>query len=115
MVVDASALADLLLDLPRADCIRAHIDERGRSLHAPHLLDIEILSSLRRVVASGVVAQGRAALAVIDLLHLSIKRYPHTILGGRIWELRQNFTPYDAVYVALAEQLNDDGVPLLTS
>jgi predicted nucleic acid-binding protein len=52
---------------------------------------------------------------VSDLLQLSVDRYPHAILGRRIWELRENFSAYDAVYLALAEKLHDDGVPLLTS
>jgi predicted nucleic acid-binding protein len=114
MVVDASALADLLLDLPRADGIRRYIHERGQGLHAPHLLDVEVLSTLRRAAASGAVTRSRAAVAVTDLLHFSVKRYPHAILGARIWQLKENFTPYDAVYLALAEWLDDDGVPLLT-
>jgi predicted nucleic acid-binding protein len=72
-------------------------------------------SALRRAVASGKMSEHRAAAALSDLLDLSVKRYPHAILAPRIWELRDNFSPYDAVYLALAENLTDYGVPLLTS
>jgi predicted nucleic acid-binding protein len=115
LVIDASALADLLLDLPRGEQVSTHVSARGPQLHAPHLLDVEILSSLRRAVASGNVSEGRATAAVADLLALDVARYPHAILGPRIWQLRANFTPYDAVYLALAEHLGEEGVPLLTA
>ena len=115
VVVDASALADLLLDLRAAASIHRHLLDHGDEMHAPHLLDLEVLSAFKRVVASGLVSERRATKAVSDLLDLPVERYPHAILGPRIWELRENFSPYDAVYLALAEQLTDDGVPLLTS
>jgi predicted nucleic acid-binding protein len=95
--------------------VQRYIDEHREELHAPHLLDLEVLSFLRRVASSGSLSAVQAASAVSDLLSLPIQRYPHAILGARIWELRENFSPYDAVYLALAEQLADDGVPLLTS
>jgi predicted nucleic acid-binding protein len=115
LVIDASALADLLLGWRAAERIYRHLADHAHDLHAPHLLDVEILNFLKRAVASGDVSAERADTAVSDLLQLSFDRYPHAILGRRIWELRGNFSAYDAVYVALAEQLADDGVPLLTS
>ena len=114
LVIDASALVDLLLDLPRSTLVRAHLAERGGQLHAPQLLDLEVLSFLRRVVRAGMISVGGATAAVADLLEIPIERYPHAILGTRIWELRENFTAYDAVYVALAERLSEEGLPLLT-
>jgi predicted nucleic acid-binding protein len=114
LVIDASALVDLLLDLPRSKLVRAHLAGRGGGLHAPQLLDIEVLSSLRRLVRSGTISAARAGAAVADLLDIPVERYPHAILGARIWELRENFTTYDAVYVALAERLSEKGLPLLT-
>ena len=114
LVIDASALVDLLLDLPRSKLVRAHLAERGGQLHAPHLLDVEVLSFLRRVVRAGTISASGAATAVADLLETPIERYPHAILGARIWELRENFTAYDAVYVALAEHLSEEGLPILT-
>jgi predicted nucleic acid-binding protein len=115
LVVDASALTDLVLDLPRGEHVRDHLAERGPHLHAPHLLDLEIQSALRRAMAAGRVSEPRATDALADLLAMSIARYPHAILAARIWELRANFTPYDAVYLALAEHLDEAGLPLLTS
>jgi predicted nucleic acid-binding protein len=115
LVVDASAFADLLLDLRRSEQVRRYIAEYRWEIHAPHLLDLEILSSLRRAVAAGKMSEGRAAAAVIDLLSFSVERYPNAILGARIWQLKENFTPYDAAYLALAENLSDRGVPLLTT
>jgi predicted nucleic acid-binding protein len=115
LVIDASALADLVLDLPRGEHVRGHLAERGPELHAPHLLDVEVMSSLRRAVAAKRVSPPRATAALTDLLAMSIARYPHAMLAARIWELRANFTPYDAVYLALAEHLDEEGLPLLTA
>jgi predicted nucleic acid-binding protein len=115
LVIDASATADLLLTRPAAERIERHIADDGIDLHAPHLLDIEVLSALRRLVASGDSSVSRAREAVDDLLDLPIERYRHDILVPRVWELCDNFSPYDAVYLALAEALTDAGVPLLTT
>ena len=57
----------------------------------------------------------RGEEAVADLLDLPLARYSHDILLPRIWELRNNFSAYDAAYLALAEALSDDGVPLVTT
>jgi predicted nucleic acid-binding protein len=115
LVIDASALTDLVLDLPRGEHVRGHLAEHGPELHAPHLLDLEILSALRRATAAGRLSEPRATAALTDLMAMSIARYPHAILAARIWELRANFTPYDAVYLALAEHLDEAGLPLLTA
>jgi predicted nucleic acid-binding protein len=113
IVVDASALIDLLLELANAGSVEDELRANEGDLHAPHLVDAEVLSGLRRANASG-VANGRAREMLADFLDLPIERYPHTLLAPRIWELRHNFTPFDATYVALAEALADDA-PLLTS
>ncbi len=76
---------------------------------------MEVLSALRRLVASGEATAERAGEAIADLLDLPIERYPHDILVPRIWELRENFSAYDASYVALAEAVADEPVPLLTA
>lgn len=66
--------------------------ESGETLHAPHLLDVEVAQVLRRHTLTGAVApdQGREALG--DLMDLPLNRYPHDILVGRVWELRGNLT-----------------------
>jgi predicted nucleic acid-binding protein len=115
LVIDASATADLLLARPVAKKVARHIADHDADLHVPHLLDIEVVSAIRRVVASGDASPARGQDAITDLLDLPLVRYPHEILVPRIWELRQNFSSYDAAYLALAESLTESGVPLLTT
>jgi predicted nucleic acid-binding protein len=104
IVVDASVIIDLLLrrDAPALD-VRLLADEQR--LFAPQLLDLEVAQVFRRFVRKGELAAARAAAALEDLEALSIERYPHVPLLHRIWQLRDNFTAYDAAYVALAEAL----------
>jgi predicted nucleic acid-binding protein len=115
LVIDASAATELLLARPSAEAIAAHISKRGLDLHAPHLIDVEIVSAVRSLVASGEADAERGEEAIADLLDLPLARYPHDILLPRMWELRDNFSAYDAAYVALAEGLSDEGVALLTT
>jgi predicted nucleic acid-binding protein len=111
IVVDASAVLEILLRTPNAETVGRCVFDPSETLHAPHLLDVEVAQVLRRYAASGEIdgERGRAALA--DLADFSLNRYPHEILLPRIWDLRQNLTAYDAVYIALAEALD---APLLT-
>jgi predicted nucleic acid-binding protein len=81
------------------------------SLHAPHLLDLEVVQVLRRYIRAGIIDEQRATEALDDFSSFPIQRYPHDLFRNRIWELRENLTAYDAVYVALAEAL---GATLLT-
>jgi predicted nucleic acid-binding protein len=115
LVVDASALTELVLGRPAGDVVGEHVAGHRFELHAPHLVDVEVLSALRRLVAAGEATAERAGDAIADLLDLPIERYPHDILVPRIWQLRENFSAYDASYVALAEGVADDPVPLLTA
>jgi len=115
LVVDASAITELLLARPAAGRVEHRIAEHGYELHAPHLLDVEVLSALRRVVASGDASSARGAEAVEDLLDLPVARHRHDILAPRVWELRDNLSAYDATYLALAEVLADQEAPLLTA
>jgi predicted nucleic acid-binding protein len=115
LVVDASVLTELILGRPAGDVVSEHLASHGFALHAPHLVDVEVLSALRRLVSSGEASAERAAEAIADLHDLPIERYPHDILVPRIWQLRENFSAYDASYVALAEGLADEPVPLLTA
>ena len=83
----------------------------GETLHAPHLIDLEVLQVLRRFVRASTLSEERAAKALDDFRDLPVVRYAHTLLLGRVWDLRQNTTAYDGVYLALAEALD---APLFT-
>ena len=83
----------------------------GETWHCPHLLDLEVTQVLRRCVASGELQLGRARQAVDDLAVLPLVRYRHDLFLGRIWELRNHVSAYDAAYLALAESLR---APVLT-
>jgi predicted nucleic acid-binding protein len=110
-VVDASVVLDALLRRAKSEAVRERLLAGREMLHAPHLLDIEVAHVIRRYAMIGDMdgERGRAALAI--LAELPLRRYRHDFLLQRVWELRNNFTAYDAVYVALAETLD---VPLLT-
>jgi len=112
IVVDASVLVNALADdTADGDLARARLGRAG-SLHAPELVDLEVLSVLRRAALGGVLDGRRAGLARTDLRELPLERYTHVAFLERIWELRATLTAYDAIYVALAEAL---GCPLLTA
>jgi predicted nucleic acid-binding protein len=115
LVLDASAIVDLLLLRPPAADIEGHLVDHGFELHAPYLIDVEIVSALRRIASSGDASPERAAAAIDDFLDLPIERHPHAALLPRVWQLRDSLTAYDATYVALAEALSDAGEPLLTT
>jgi predicted nucleic acid-binding protein len=111
IVLDASAAIDWLLQTPVGQQIESRIFSRGESLHAPHLLDLEIAQVLRKLVRESVVTAQRADQALQDLLSLRVTRYPHFIFLPQIWQLRHNFSAYDAAYLTLAEKL---GATLIT-
>jgi len=111
IVVDASVLVEVLLRMPGADAIAPRLFDSRQSLHAPHLIDIEIAQVVRRFALSGELDERRGREALADLSDLPLRRYPHDVLLPRIWDLRNNLTGYDAAYVALAEALD---APLLT-
>jgi predicted nucleic acid-binding protein len=106
IVVDASALLEVLLRTSAARMVENYLFAPGQTLHAPHLLDIEVAQVMRRYAAAGEIDGERGRLALEDLGGLPMQRYPHDFLLSRVWELRHNITAYDAVYVALAEALD---------
>jgi len=110
LVVDASAMIEVLLRGAGAPAVEERLFS-GASLHAPHLLDIEIAQVLRRYQLAGELDAPRGALALGVFRDFRIQRYPHHLFLPRIWELRFNATAYDAAYLALAESL---GATLLT-
>lgn len=111
IVLDASAVIEALLRTPAAEAIEARLFDPRETLHVPHLLDVEVAQVIRRYAANGDIDRQRGGEALADLSDLPLRRYPHDFLLPRVWELRNNLTAYDAVYVALAEVLD---APLLT-
>ena len=111
IVLDASAVIEWLLQSPTGIKVDKRIFSPSESLHAPHLLDVEVAQVLRRYVREKAITAQRGEEGLQDLGDLPLNRYPHDILVPRVWELRATLTAYDAVYVALAELLD---APLLT-
>ena len=110
IVVDASALTEVLLRTTAAPLVATALVQ-GMRVHAPHLIDVEVAQVLRRYRLSGDLDGERGAEALSDLRDFPMQRHAHDFLLPRIWQLRNNLSAYDAVYVALAEALD---VPLLS-
>ena len=111
IVLDASAVLELLLGGPAAPAVALRIETPDEGLHAPHLLDLEVAQVLRRYALSGALDEARGRAALDDLEDLGLVRHAHDLFLPRIWELRGRVTAYDAAYLALAEALP---APLLT-
>lgn len=111
IVVDASVVgAALAIDAPEGDRARDRL--AGEVLHAPACVDLEVTSALRRLVLRDLLDPLRAALALLDLSEVGLQRHLTTPYLARIWDLRDNVTPFDAGYLALAEVLD---VPFVTA
>ena len=111
IVVDASVLIEVLLQGPLAASLAERFTANGVTLHAPHLVDIEVTHVLRRLTQAGRMEPARAEMALRVLSSLGLERYPHGALLERVWALRHRVSAYDACYVALAQTL---GAGLLT-
>lgn len=106
IVLDASALVELLLFTPVGEEVARRIADPAMSVHVPHLADLEVAQVLRRFARSGQLDADEAADAIEVLQDLDLQRHAHEPLLERVWSLRQNLSAYDAVYVALAEVLD---------
>jgi predicted nucleic acid-binding protein len=106
IVLDASAVIEVLMLTPTGFALGARLFEREAGLHAPELLDVEVAQIVRRYEHLGDLSASRGEEMIDDLSALPIERYGHRALLPRIWELRRNLTAYDAAYVALAEALD---------
>lgn len=111
IVLDASAAVELILRTPTGARVAARLGRNDDAIHAPHLIDLEVASVVRRLDALGTISGADAAQAIDDFLALDIARHPHDLFLPRIWQLRSNLTTYDAAYIALAEILP---APLIT-
>ena len=111
IIVDASVLVALIAD--DSDTWQRFAAEiTGEDAAAPHLLDCEVVSAIRRLRRQGDLSEKRALEALADLHRFPIERFPHGALVDRMWELCETITAYDAAYVALGEALV---APLLTA
>lgn len=111
IVIDASAAVEWLLHSTAGRRIEERIYSGAESLHAPHVLDLEVANTFRRLVSQQAISPLRAAEGLSDLLAVRLLRYRHTASIPRIWQLRHNLSAYDAAYVVLAERL---GATLIT-
>jgi predicted nucleic acid-binding protein len=108
IVIDASAMIEALVGRDADDQL---LDVLQTSVHAPHVLDGEVLSVLRGLTLAGTLKPKAAEQARNDYFSLTIARYELQGLADRVWQLRHNHTTYDACYLALAEALD---APLYT-
>ena len=105
IVLDASVVIEVLLQTDDGVAITDRLLSAADTLHAPHLIDVEVAQVLRRYVARGELEAARAKQALDVLSVFPLARYGHEPLLDRIWALRDNLTAYDAAYVALADGL----------
>jgi predicted nucleic acid-binding protein len=111
IVIDASAILELLLGGPASTWVAARIAGATHGVHAPELLDLEVAQVLRRLEKEKSISTSRAKSALADYADLDVQRYSHRPFLDRVWALRANATAYDAAYLALAEGLD---APLVT-
>ena len=111
IVIDASALLEMLLRTDRAERLMDRALAASERLHSPHLLDVEVANVVRRLVQRKEITLVRAGQVFEDFAQLFIERHAHGPLLPRIWQLRDAMTAYDGAYISLAEAL---GAPLLT-
>lgn len=105
MVIDASALIELLLRTKKGRKVAEIVQFSHGSLQAPHLICSEVLNVLRRSVRAGLITDQRATQAVDLFASMDIEYHGQASLTPVVWELRNNVSAYDATYVALAKQL----------
>jgi predicted nucleic acid-binding protein len=111
-VVDASAIAEYLFRTDRGLTVQPLIEATNAELHVPALCDLEVLAAVRSSLRRGIGDAPWAEEILRQHLSLPLIRHGHQLLVPRAFELRDNLTPYDAAYIALAERLSS---PLVTA
>jgi predicted nucleic acid-binding protein len=106
IVLDASAVVELLLDTAAGRRVAMLLEDPALGIHVPHLLDVEVVSALRRLARDGSIEAAEVAGVLDDLRALDLQRHAHEPLLDRVWALRENVSAYDATYLALAEALD---------
>jgi predicted nucleic acid-binding protein len=106
IVLDSSAAVDYLVRLrDQGDWVADQL-LAGDDLHAPHVLDVEVVGALRTLVSHRELDPARGARALEALNDLDIARYPHLPFTRRMWSLRENHSAADAAFIALAQALD---------
>ena len=105
LVLDASIVLELLINGRRASRIRRLLEHSTGSWHAPELIDVEVVQVLRRYVLHGWIEPVHGETAIQALRDFDLVRHEHSWMLPRVWQLRNNLTAYDAVYLTLAEAL----------
>lgn len=106
IVVDASAVVELLLRTPASASIQTRMFGNQDDLHAPQLIDVEVTQVLRRYALAGELDADHGQTLLADLMLFPMRRHAHQLLLPRVWQLRHNLSAYDATYLALAEALD---------
>jgi predicted nucleic acid-binding protein len=107
VVLDASTVVDFLLDEDRAAPVEQLLRSEDEEIWVPALCDVEVTGAIRRTVLNGRLTRKHAVVLIESYLDLPIQRHGHEVLLTRMLELAENFTSYDAAYVALAERLDN--------
>ena len=104
LVIDASAMVDLLLDYGAATAISLAMSTHR--CHVPAHFDAEVLSALGRLNRAGLLDDTAVSIRLDHLGKLPLQREPLAPLLADAWQKRHNFRLADAIYLALAESLN---------
>jgi predicted nucleic acid-binding protein len=110
-IIDSAAIVEAIAGAQPESALLERVDSAAE-LHAPHVVDVEFANALHGLVRGGELTTARAAEALEDFVDAPILRYPHVLLLGRIWALRDRLSAYDAAFVALSEALE---LPLITT